>query len=245
MKISIVVPSYNEKENVGLLIASIEENLTDYQREIIIVDDDSPDGTWKIVDDISKTNKNVKLIHRTNERGLTSAFNKGLELVTGDIVGWLDCDLTLPPDKLPFMLDEIKKGFDVVGCSRYIKDGADKRSDLRAVIGSWIINKMGQLLLDSSVTDYTTGYILCRREVIDNIKFRGDYGEYCIDFLYRAIKYGYKIKEIPLVLYDRKYGETKTASNFINYIKRGKKYLGILLGNRFFRKYLDKKFNNK
>lgn len=234
MKISIVLPSYNERDNVIPLVASLERNLTPYDREIIIVDDDSPDGTWKVVEEISKTNPHVRLIHRTGERGLTSAFNRGVKESSGDIIAWLDCDMTLPPEKLPLMLKEVEQGYDVVTCSRYVPGGGDKRGEFTAVIGSRIINFLAKILLTFAVKDYTTGYVMAKRKVLEQIKFRGDYGEYCIDFLYRVYRYGYRIKEIPFVLTSRKFGESKTANNFYNYLKRGRKYVAIILQARFF-----------
>ncbi|MBM3296991.1 MAG: polyprenol monophosphomannose synthase [Candidatus Aminicenantes bacterium] len=233
MLISVVLPTYNERDNVLPVIEAIERSLQGRDHEVIVVDDNSPDGTWEIVAALAETNPRVRLIHRTTERGLTSAFNRGVAESRGDIISWLDCDLTLPPEKLPLMLREIERGYDVVIGSRYIPGAGDKRGEVAAVIGSRIINGMARLFLTRKITDYTTGFVMSRRKVLDEIRFQGDYGEYCIDYLYRAHRSGYRIKEIPFVLTSRKFGETKTASNLYNYLKRGRKYVSIILRLRF------------
>ena len=92
MNISIILPAYNEKDTVEPLIRRIL-NLK-YPVEIIVVDDNSPDGTWKIVDKISKENNNVRLLRRIDKKGLTSAILDGISNSKGEIVVWMDCDLT-------------------------------------------------------------------------------------------------------------------------------------------------------
>ncbi|MBM3295581.1 MAG: polyprenol monophosphomannose synthase [Candidatus Aminicenantes bacterium] len=233
MKISVVLPTYNERESVLPVIEAIERSLEGRDHEVIVVDDNSPDGTWKIVAALARGNPKIKLIHRTRERGLTSAFNRGVAESRGEIISWLDCDLTLPPEKLPVMLKEIENGFDVVIGSRYIPGAGDARKERMAVLGSRIINAFARLVLTRSITDFTTGFVMSRKTVWDRIKFRGDYGEYCIDYLYRAWRSGYKIQEIPFWLTSRKFGETKTAGNLVNYLRRGRKYVSIIFTSRF------------
>ncbi len=223
--VSIILPTYNERENIIELIRAIQTNLGG-SVEIIVVDDDSPDGTWKDVEKI--TNENIKLLRRTEQRCLTTAISDGISMARGDIVGWMDCDFSMPPELLPVMIKEIDH-YDIVIGSRYVKGGKDARDTLLGIISSIIINFCMTHILDPSVTDYTTGFVVSKKSVFDSIKLKGDYGEYCIDFLYTALKKGFKIKEIPYKCIPRKFGESKTAPNLMKFFMRGTKYITTIL----------------
>lgn len=93
--VSVILPTYNEKENIKRLISEILENMGK-NVEILVVDDDSPDGTWKIVEDMAKENNNIILLRRMNKRGLTSALTDGIKLAKGNIIAWMDTDLSMP-----------------------------------------------------------------------------------------------------------------------------------------------------
>ena len=104
--ISIVLPTYNEYENIGILIEQILKNVPD--AEIIVVDDDSPDKTWEAVQEISKEKKNVRLIRRTSDKGLVLSLRAGIAEANGDYIGWMDSDLGMPPSLLPEMVKALK-----------------------------------------------------------------------------------------------------------------------------------------
>jgi dolichol-phosphate mannosyltransferase len=95
------------------------------------------------------------------------------------------------------------------------------------------INLWAQLLLDRHIADYTSGFIMARREVFDRIDLRGDYGEYCIDMLYRAIRAGFRVVETPYVFVPRETGESKTATNPLGYVTRGWNYVVTIVRLRF------------
>jgi dolichol-phosphate mannosyltransferase len=238
-KISVVLPTYNEKDNIGPLISRIESNLRDYVHEIVVVDDDSPDGTWKVVEQVAeKGNNNVRLLRRQGKTGLTSAISDGIHAAEGDVVVWMDTDLSMPPEKIPELLEEIDQGYDMAVGSRYVPGGGmviiEKSQDsMLAALLSFCMNYAIQKILDASFKDYTSGFIAVRKEVLDNIKLRGDYGEYFIDLAYRAIKKGYKLTEIPYISTAREYGTSKTGTNLPQYIKRGWKYIWTTLSLRF------------
>jgi dolichol-phosphate mannosyltransferase len=234
-KISIVLPTYNEKDNIIVLIKSIQKSLN-CSPEIIIVDDDSPDETWKLVEELQ--DDNVKLLRRKNQRCLTTAISDGISLSSGDVVVWMDTDLSMRPDKIPDLLNKIDEGYDISVGSRYIPDGGtvivEKSQDsMLSVVSSFVMNFFIQRLLDPSFKDYTSGFIAVRRKVLEDIKLRGDYGEYFIDFIYRAIRKGYRVIEVPYILQARKYGESKTGSNFFQLSRRGLKYIFTSLRLRF------------
>jgi dolichol-phosphate mannosyltransferase len=224
--ISIIIPTYNEADNIISLINQISLVLRGNQFEIIVVDDNSPDKTWAIVSESAKINPHIKLVHRTKERGLTSAFNAGIKASSGSIVGWLDADLSHPPKLLSKMVKLIKTN-DAVVASRYLKNASDERGLFLAVLFSRIINKLAQVLLFFNITDYTSGYILVKKNYLT--KLRGDYGEYFINLIYDLKQKQAKIIEIPYISQNRIHGQSKTATNLLGFIKRGYKYIFTIL----------------
>lgn len=233
IQITVILPTYNEKENIKLLIPAILKNL-DKKVEILVVDDNSPDGTWRIVEDMAKGIKNITLLKRMHKRGLTSALSDGIRIAKGKIIAWMDTDLSMPPEKLKELTQKIENGYDIAVGSRYIQGGGmvvvTKSQDtiLPAVLSS-ILNFMIQKLLDSSFHDYTSGFIAIRKKVLQEIELKGDYGEYFIDLIYKAIKKGYKVIELPYISLARKHGVSKTGTNFRQHLKRGRKYFWTVL----------------
>ncbi len=179
--------------------------------EIVVVDDDSPDGTGEIVESFSRKDPRVRLLRR-KARGLTSALREGIESTRYDRVIWLDADFAHPPELIP-RLNEADDGFDVVVASRYIPGGGDGRDSSLRRLASLALNRFGRWYLGSSVHDLSSGFIRARKEVVKKISFRGAYGDYCIDFLIRAERMGYSIKEVPYVNSERERGYSKTTAN--------------------------------
>jgi dolichol-phosphate mannosyltransferase len=234
-QISIILPTYNEAGNIETLIEQTLQALGDYPGgvEVVVVDDDSPDGTWQLVVQKAKIDGRVRLIHRTAEKGLTSAIQRGIHEARGQWVGWMDCDLSMPPEKWPGLADTLAKGADMAVSSRYVPGGGDVAHSFAGRLFSRIINLTASLLLDGSIKDYTSGFILGRREIFDKIELRGDYGEYCIDMLYRTKRAGYTIRELPYLCVPREAGESKTATNVRGYLVRGVNYVITVLRLRF------------
>ncbi len=225
--ISIIIPTYNEADNIKPIIDQISLNLKKLPYEIIIIDDDSPDKTWQLAQKLAAKNKSIKVFRRLNERGLTSAFNYGIKKAKGSIIGWLDADLSHPPKLLKKMLLKLKT-HDAVIASRYLKDAKDDRGLLAAVILSRIINLLAQLLLFKDITDYTSGYIVVKSKFLKNFKLTGDYGEYFIDTIFNLKKQQARIIEIPYISINRLHGQSKTADNILGFIKRGRKYIMVI-----------------
>jgi dolichol-phosphate mannosyltransferase len=219
-KISIILPTYNERENVKKVIEEIICNVNSLQ-EIIVVDDNSPDGTWSIIEKMAVSDKKIKLIRRVNERGLTSAIWAGIIQANGAYIAWMDCDMSMHPSVLPSLIQGLNS-YDIVIGSRYVKGGEDRRPLFRRFVSRGL-NVFAQVVLSISIKDLTSGFVAVRKEVFKNIKLEGNYGEYCIRFLYEAFKRGYKIKELPYVFTDRTDGKSKSEESFfsfgIGYIK--------------------------
>jgi dolichol-phosphate mannosyltransferase len=232
-EVSIVLPTFNERDNIGPLLDRTLAALVEYDHEIVVVDDDSPDGTWQLVLARAAAEPRIRLIHRTEESGLTSAIWRGIQEARGDWVGWMDCDLSMPPEKWPDLAQALAGGADLALGSRYVPGGRDVAHSLTGRLFSRVINQAAGLVLDGSIKDYTSGFILARRAILDEIKLQGDYGEYCIDLLYRTKRSGYAIVELPYVCLPRETGESKTATNPWGYVTRGLNYVKVVGRLRF------------
>jgi dolichol-phosphate mannosyltransferase len=227
MTVSVILPTFNERENVGALISAIRQGAL-RDAEIIVVDDNSPDGTGQLVAQVAERDARVRLIQR-NERGLTSAIQRGVIESRGEVVLWMDCDLTMSPATMLLLLDQIQRGADVAIGSRYAPNGKDARTSKVLVMFSMIINLAARVLLGGPVRDYTTGFVAARKSVLNHITLRGDYGEYCIDFLTRAVRKGFEVVEVGYVCRPRTWGESKTAPSSLGFLKRGWPYVTTIL----------------
>lgn len=216
MKLTIVIPTYNEKSNIVLLIPKIfrvfQQNKL--KGNVIVVDDNSPDGTAEEVKKLSKRYK-IFLIKRERKLGLGSAyiegFKKALEL-NSDLIFEMDADISHDPLYIPQFVQKIKQGFDVVIGSRLEKGGK--------VIGwSWtrkLISKtgnvIGKYIANVNVKDLTSGYRVYRKEVLEEIdlsEVKSQSYDFQLEMLARASKKGFKIGSIPIVFRDRKFGKSK------------------------------------
>lgn len=227
--VTVLLPTYNEAGNISPLIREI---LREVERpiEIIVIDDDSPDDTWRMVAGLARKDDRIRLVHRKGERGLTSALREGIVQARGEIVVWMDCDFSHPPSMIPRLLQALDKGADMVVSSRYVAGGADQRDERLHRILSRIITTAASLALDRSFRDYTSGFVAVRREVLTTNRLEGDYGEYFIRFIYQAIRQGYRAREIPFVNVSRGVGESKTATSLFGFARRGRKYIWTILG---------------
>ena len=196
--LTVILPTYNEAENIVPLICEIQKYIPT-SSTILVVDDNSPDGTAGLV----QTNTHVKLLVRTESRGLTNSLRDGIAATKSDIVAWMDGDFSHPPEALPKLLSRVQHGADIALATRMHNHGL-----------SLLLNGLSMLLFGPSITDYTTGFLAARREVLSHIPLRGIYGEYCIDLLVRAQRMGYRIKEIPYVSPPRRGGYSKTSLYF-------------------------------
>lgn len=234
-QVTIVLPTYNEAGNINKLIRRTLTALNSYPGdiELMVVDDDSPDGTWQLAAAAAEVDNRVRLIHRRDERGLTSALNRGIREAQGQWVGWMDCDMSMPPEDWPHLIEALNNGADVAIGSRYVRGGSDVAHTFTGRLFSRVINIWAGLMLGWSIKDYTSGFVLARKSVFDELTLQGDYGEYCIDLLYRAKQAGCTIVEVPYVCVPRMAGESKTAQNAWGYLKRGVNYVKTLFHLRF------------
>jgi dolichol-phosphate mannosyltransferase len=220
-RVSIVLATYNERENILDTISSIFEHVKD-PVEVIVVDDDSSDMTWQLVED--HNDPRVKLIRRVDTRGLASAFNRGIIESRGSIVGWMDADMCMPPSLLPAMIAKIDE-YDIVVGSRYAPGGIDDRAFLR-VASSRLINGLATKVLGYGIKDYDSGFVILKRTVFDKVSIiPTGYGAYFMEFLYTCRKKGLTVYEIPYVFRDRAKGISKSAPSILKFFRTGLQYV--------------------
>ena len=229
--ISIVLATYNERESIVTTVTTLLKEAPE-EMEIIVVDDDSPDRTWQVVEALALPQ--VKVIRRVGTRGLASAFNRGIIESRGDFVGWMDADMSMPPAMIPKMYRMlVGQGYDIVIASRYAPGGVDDRHRLRT-LSSRLINGFAGVVLGHGIKDYDSGFVLIRRSVLDSVSIhpRG-YGEYFIEFIYNACRKGLRVGEIGYYFRDRTVGVSKSAPSLIRFFRTGLQYVIRILVARF------------
>jgi len=237
--ISVILATYNERENIVNLIRDLFSNCPKQEKmEIIVIDDNSPDGTHKLVKKLNDTR--VIAIKRIKARGLASAFNRGIIESTGDYLVWMDADMCMPADMIPKMYQKLtKEKFDVAIGSRYVSGGKDDRSRLR-VLSSLFINRFATKVLGYGIQDYDSGFVMVKRSVFNEVTIiPTGYGEYFIEFIYNICQQGFKVCEIGYYFRDRseEQGESKSFPNLKGFITTGMHYVLRILSARYrFRK---------
>jgi dolichol-phosphate mannosyltransferase len=224
------MPTFNEAGAISGLMTAIAEELRalSVPFELIVVDDDSPDLTWQIAEQVRVQQGEIRVLRRRADHGLTASLREGIDASRFDVVVWLDCDFSHPPERIPQMLYMLGQGFDVVVNSRYTVGGGEDRvgkgGPLQLAL-SRVLNWTIRFMLQPSFSDYTSGFVAVRRPVLEALPLRGDYGEYFLDFVFRALKQGFRVCEVPFVAPPRRAGESKTGQNLLDYTRRGSKYL--------------------
>lgn len=212
----IVIPTYNERDNIYPLTKQIMNVGKDIR--ILFIDDNSPDGTGQIAEDLAKSYDQIHVIHRRKKLGLGTAYVAGFKyaLEQGvDYVIQMDADLQHDPEYIPFLLEKIRD-FDLVVASRYLIRTPGHLS-LR-VLASILANRYVQLLTGLHVSDCLSGFKCFRKELLEDIdldKFISKGFIFQADFLYRAYKKGYKIEEIPIRLCPRRSGRSKLSMRIV------------------------------
>lgn len=231
LRISVIVPTYNERENLEELFDRISRALEGYDYEIIIVDDDSPDGTWEFAQQLGERYP-VKVIRRTKEKGLSSAVIRGFGEASGDVFVVMDADLQHPPEVIPELLEAIEDGADIAIASRYVPGGGVKNWYwYRKLISKGAI-MIGRLALPKirNVKDPVSGFFALRREVVEGVNLNPVGFKILMEILIKG-KYG-KVAEVPFTFGLRKAGEsklgTKTMLNYLRHVYRLMRWEGEL-----------------
>lgn len=199
------MPTYNEKENILPLIEAIHHELNSYTHEILMVDDNSPDGTYHIVRD--KSYPFVRAILRTENRGFANSIRCGLENAKGEIFVVMDSDFNHQPKYIPFMIQSLSH-YDCVSASRYVYGGG-MDSKIRHML-SWIFNIFVRVVTGGSVTDSLYGFYSIKRKVIQQCNYDDifwGYGDYCIRLMFYLQRRKVNILQFPAINGKRTQGE--------------------------------------
>lgn len=205
MDLSIVVPVYNEKENIPLLFQAVTESLvtTDYTWELILVDDGSKDGSLEVLEELAEAEKEkVRLVVLRRNFGQTAAIAAGIDFALGEYVVLIDADLQNDPADIPMMMNKMQEGYDVV--SGWRKDRQD--TFITRTLPSHIANGLISFVTGVKLHDYGCTLKVYRREVITGFRLYGEMHRFIPVY---ANSIGAKIVEVKVKHHARKYGEAK------------------------------------
>jgi len=228
--LTVILPTLNEVGNLESLIEGLGRELPGCQ--VIVVDDNSSDGTPDLVRKLAASNAAVRLIARQVTPCLTDSIQAGIDAASTPYVAWMDADHSHPPAVM-------RKIYDVAlgsGCcigTRYAD--ADEsfasrlpKGEMLAAGLSAVLNFSVKYVLRLKITDYTSGFIVCRRDLLADHRLTGDYGEYFIELMFYLTRRGVDLREIYYESPPRHSGESKTGASLLPLMRRGVKYLWLV-----------------
>jgi dolichol-phosphate mannosyltransferase len=229
-KISLIMPTFNEKENIEKaifnLVNFLEINKLDY--EIIIVDDNSTDGTIEIIKEIINKNNKIKIIIRKEKFGFGSALVDGTKEASNEIITWVMADSSDDLNTILKMINAIEVGGDIVIGSRNIKGASRGDQNVSKAVGSRIYSFIAKILFNLPVYDITNAFRTFRKKTFDNVVLKRNDFAISPEFSIKAHRAGFKLKEVPTTYNERKIGEAKTKL-----LRMGLLYFRLLFRYRF------------
>lgn len=220
MKVMVTISTYNERQNIGDLITGIL--LLDRGIEVVVADDDSPDGTWQIVQELARANPSVHLLHRKENRGRGSAGKEAFHYAVtkgADVIVEMDGDFSHHPKFIPALIARTKD-FDVVIGSRYIKGGKDLRKSAVRRIISRLSTCYSKKALGLPVIDCNSGFRCFKRSVFEAVpplSLKSTGPSIVHELLYKAFRKGFRIGEVPIEFEDREKDQSKlTVGKLLN-----------------------------
>ncbi len=211
----VVIPTYNEADNIERLIEEVTQAVEGIR--VMIVDDNSPDGTSEIVKKIAEKNPDVLLETRPGKLGLGTAyvhgFKRALSIPDVDYVFGMDADFSHSPEYLPDFIEAMKENDLVVG-SRYLEGISVVNWPIRRLIISYFANTYARVITGLPLRDCTSGFCCYKREVLERINLdavRARGYSFLVEMKYRAHKLGFRIGEVPIIFFERRSGQTKMS----------------------------------
>jgi len=219
MHVLVVMPTYNERGNVAAVLQAVRASVP--SADILVVDDNSPDGTAKIVNETGESLGRIDLLQRPGKQGLGSAYRQGFSLALDrgyDVIVSMDVDFSHDPAVLPEMLRLIDAGADAVIGSRYVPGGATVDWPVhRRVLSRWG-NRYTSLVLGLQIRDCTSGYRAYRADALAEIDPSSTTAEgyaFLTELVRRLVRSGRRVMETPIVFTDRRYGTSKMSSRIV------------------------------
>ena len=218
MKSAVVIPTYNERENIGLLVGEILALPLDIR--VIVVDDNSPDGTGELLDKMGTRFSNLHVIHRAGKLGLGTAHIAGFRLaleMEADYILSMDADFSHQPRYIPALLEAAQRSDIVIG-SRYVPGGGSVNCGMNRTMLSQGANAFARFMLGLRAHDCTAGFRCYRRAVLETAPldeiFSNGYS-FLIEMLYKCQRLGYSVSEVPIVFENRQRGSSKISKTEI------------------------------
>lgn len=218
MKTIVVIPTYNEKDNVTRLAGTVLAQHADIQ--ILFVDDNSPDGTGKIIDGLVSGNDRIHVLHRVGKLGLGSAYREGFKAALSmgaDYIIEMDADFSHDPEVLPVFISAAQNSDLVIG-SRYLNGVSVVNWPIRRLILSYFASVYTRWVTGLQLRDCTSGFKCFRRSALESLdlgKVRSDGYSFQIEMNYRCMEKGLKITEIPIIFIDRHAGSSKMSRKIV------------------------------
>lgn len=220
MQVAVIVPTYNERENIESLVTQLLALPTAVY--VIVVDDNSPDGTGEIADRLAaECDGQVRVVHRAGKLGLGTAYIAGFKqaLVEGaDLICTMDADFSHNPRYIPDMVDKIDQGYDLVIGSRYVQGGGVSNCTFDRKFLSWGSNTFTRIVLGLRAHDTTAGFRCYRREVLERMdldEIKVSAYSFLVVMLYRVQRRGWRVGEVPIIFENRRLGASKISKNEI------------------------------
>jgi dolichol-phosphate mannosyltransferase len=214
----IIIPTYNESENIAKLIEQILA--LKISTDILIIDDNSPDGTAQIVQDIQKNNPQIHLLQRTGKLGLGTAYIEGFKIAlqqSYQSIITMDADFSHSPQYLPLLIENLKNNDLVIG-SRYVKNGGVINWPLKRRFLSKVGNLYAKIILQTTINDNTAGFMAINTDFLQKInldEIRGQGYAFLMELKHILFINNAKIKEMPIIFVERVLGKSKISSNII------------------------------
>jgi dolichol-phosphate mannosyltransferase len=215
----IIIPTYNERENLAAVAKAALDALPD--ADLLIVDDDSPDGTGKLGDELARGNQRIKVLHRESKLGLGRAyiagFRWGLQQPYRYFVE-MDADFSHDPRYLPDLVERARQGADLVLGSRYIAGGGTENWSLGRQVISRGGNRYASLVLGVGISDLTGGFKCFARRALEAIDLDAVHSNgysFQIELTYRLLQRGYRVEELPITFVDRRVGQSKMSRRIV------------------------------
>jgi dolichol-phosphate mannosyltransferase len=217
----VCVPTYNERENVEALVRALGDVLDTTRDRVLVIDDDSPDGTGEIADRLAEELPWLDVLHRSTKEGIGRAYLAGFQRVLdsgAELVLEMDCDFSHDPADVARLVAACEDGADLAVGSRWVAGGGTRNWGLVRRVISRGGSLYARLVLGVGIRDLTAGFKCFRREVLETIDrhaigTRG-YG-FQIEGTYRALRAGFRVVEIPIVFVDRRVGESKMSGAIV------------------------------
>jgi glycosyltransferase involved in cell wall biosynthesis len=217
MKISIIVPAHNEEKIIGKTLSSLYQVLKEsgLNYEIIAVDDNSTDKTFRVMKEISKESKKIKVFHKSDEKGpsgLGSVLLFGIKNAKGDVIIPFMGDLSDDPKDIIKLVKKLEEGYDVVCGSRFIKGGKAVGYPFLKLIAHRTYNKFFSFIFGLGLEDFSNAFKAYRRKIFDSIQVESKGFEFNAEVLLKAHILGFRITEVPVKWCGRKEGTSKLGS---------------------------------